>query len=78
MYELYFKLEDGWCEESSFRDDFFSNLTFSGYNLLSHFNSYNTLGLHLPCSLQKKSPLGNTAKFLISSMRHGGQAVGSL
>ena len=30
----------------------FSNFTFSRYKLFSSFNSYSTLGLRLPCSLQ--------------------------
>lgn len=55
-----------------------NNFTFSRYHLFSSFNTYNTLGPHLPCGLQRKSPLGNTTKFLTSCMRQGGQAAGSL
>lgn len=35
-----------------------NNFTFSRYDLFSSFNTYNTLGLHLPRGLQRKSPLG--------------------
>lgn len=57
---------------------FSNNFTFSRRDFFSSFNPYSTFALHLSCGLQKQFPLGNTTKFLTSSMRQGGQAVGSL